>query len=66
MLKLVLNSITLETKLTYEVLVENMTAENWLDLVHAMATMLATYYNFNVSCDKHVVATLIFFQKYTY
>ena len=66
MLELVLNSITLETKLTYEVLVENMTVANYLDLVHAMATMLATYCNFNVLCDKHVDATLIFFQKYTY
>ena len=66
MLELVLNSITLETKLTYELLIENMTVANWLDLLHAMATMLATYYNFNMLCDKHVATTLIFFQKYTY
>ena len=51
---------------TYKVPVKNIIVANWLDFAHAMATMLATYYIFNVLCDKSVDATPIFFQKYTY
>ena len=50
---------------TYEALVENIIVANYLDFVHAMATMLATYI-LDVSCDKPVDATMFFFQKYTY
>ena len=49
---------------TCKVLVENIIVANCLDFVHAMAEMLATYYILNVSCNKPIDATLIFFQKY--
>ena len=49
---------------TYKVLVENILLPKCLDFAHAMATMLATYYIFHVSRNKHVEITLIFFQKY--
>ena len=48
---------------TYEVLAENIILESCLDFVHAMFTMLATYYIFSVSYNKSVDATLIFLQK---
>ena len=46
---------------TYKVLVQNILLPNCLDFLHVMATMLATYYIFNVSRNKHVETTLIFF-----
>ena len=53
-------------KTTYKFLVEDIIAANCLDFVHAMATMLTRYFVFNMSCDKPVDTTLIFFQKYKY
>ena len=53
-------------KTTYKFLVEDKVAANTLDFILAMVTMLTRYFVFNMSCDKTVDATLIFFQKYKY